>query len=300
MRIGYACINTGLREKDIWTGRTLRKKTYNSKGLSYVSDLVKQNVKDLKRILEWNEENNIHFFRMSSNIFPFIDWYNFEDLPDYQKIKKHLEEAGQIAQRSNQRITQHPDHFVKIASDDSDLIEESLRTLESQSKIFDLMGLEGSVFNSINIHIGGAYGDKNKTMSRFCDSIDRMSPSLKNRLTVENDDKKALFTVQELCEGIFERMNIPVVFDSLHYACHPDNKKYRDTLLRALNTWPDDITPIVHHSNSKKLFEDEDTSLRSHTDGCYSKFYSFGHDVDIMIEAKDKEKARSTYVKSFL
>ena len=53
MNIGYACINLSLGKK-ITTNRTMVKKTFTTKGLDYVSDLVLQNVADLERINDWN------------------------------------------------------------------------------------------------------------------------------------------------------------------------------------------------------------------------------------------------------
>jgi len=299
MRIGYACINHKLRRNNMWTGRTLRKKTFEKRGLPYVSTLVKKNVNDLIEILEWNKRRGVRFFRMSSSIFPFLTWYEFEELPDFPEIESKLKKAGKIAKESGQRITQHPDHFVKIASETDRVLEKSLDILKAQSRVFDLMELEESPYNSINIHIGGAYGDKKATMERFCRSIDSLPLPLRKRLTVENDDKSALFTVRELVEGVHDKVQIPVVFDSLHYACNKGKEDYKTSLSMATETWSDS-TPVVHHSNSKKLFENENKSVRGHTDYCYSKFYNFDKDVDIMLEAKMKEKARSRYVKKFL
>ena len=61
--LGYACINMTLGKKGILTGRAMRKATLDAKGLPYASLLALQNAKDLKTILEWNVQNNIHFFR---------------------------------------------------------------------------------------------------------------------------------------------------------------------------------------------------------------------------------------------
>ena len=59
INLGYACICQTLREKGIFTNRTMRKKTFQDKGLEYVSDLALLNVKDLKTIVEWNNAKGI-------------------------------------------------------------------------------------------------------------------------------------------------------------------------------------------------------------------------------------------------
>ena len=70
--LGYACINMGFSnrpKKDrITTNRTMMKRTFHEKGIEYASELALQNVRDLHTILEWNLENNIYFYRLSSDI----------------------------------------------------------------------------------------------------------------------------------------------------------------------------------------------------------------------------------------
>ena len=69
MNLGYACINMTLSEvpksKRITTNRSMIKKTFLEKGKAYASTLALENVKDLKKILQWNEMNGIKFFRMN-------------------------------------------------------------------------------------------------------------------------------------------------------------------------------------------------------------------------------------------
>ena len=60
--LGYACINMGLREQDIFTNRTLRKATLEEKGMPYLSELIQANLQDLLTIMHHNEEEGIRFF----------------------------------------------------------------------------------------------------------------------------------------------------------------------------------------------------------------------------------------------
>ena len=85
-QLGYACINTQLRKSGIFTSRTMVKKTFNTKGIQYASELALQNAKDLVEIIKWNHANGIKLFRMSSGIFPWMSEYEISDLPDYTKI----------------------------------------------------------------------------------------------------------------------------------------------------------------------------------------------------------------------
>ena len=88
MNLGYACINTIMSANGIMTNRTMRKKTFQAKGLDYVSDLALLNVKDLKTIIQWNNENGIKLFRLSSQIFPWSDEYSIEELRDGIEISE--------------------------------------------------------------------------------------------------------------------------------------------------------------------------------------------------------------------
>ena len=91
MNLGYACINMELNARKgvdrVTTNRSMIKKTFQEKGLDYASELIIQNVVDLNEIIDWNEQNNIKFFRMSSEIFPWASEYKWEDLPDFPTKK---------------------------------------------------------------------------------------------------------------------------------------------------------------------------------------------------------------------
>ena len=97
MNLGYACINTGLSTNKIMTNRTMRRKTFDTKGIDYVSDLALANVKDLKTIVQWNNEMGIKLFRLSSQIFPWMEEYEFSDLKDFNEIVNLMLETGNIA-----------------------------------------------------------------------------------------------------------------------------------------------------------------------------------------------------------
>ena len=73
--LGYACINMGFsslpKSQRITTNRTMIKRTFQDRGIEYASELALQNLRDLRTILEWNLENDIYFYRLSSDIIPW-------------------------------------------------------------------------------------------------------------------------------------------------------------------------------------------------------------------------------------
>ncbi|MEC8392351.1 MAG: UV DNA damage repair endonuclease UvsE, partial [Actinomycetota bacterium] len=140
MNLGYACINMTLsdvpKSKRITTNRSMIKKTFQSKGLPYASEIALQNVKDLIKILEWNQKNDIKFYRMSSDIFPWMSEYKFSDLPDYDDIAYHLDVAGEYAYNTQQRLTFHPGPFNVLGSPNENVVDKAIKELNSHSEIF--------------------------------------------------------------------------------------------------------------------------------------------------------------------
>ena len=94
--LGYACINMSMGKK-VGTNRTMVKRTFEAKGLDYVSDLALLNAKDIIKILEWNRLNGINFFRLSSALVPWGDGLDLTQLKDYKEIKSELKKAGDYA-----------------------------------------------------------------------------------------------------------------------------------------------------------------------------------------------------------
>ena len=109
----------------------MRKKTVQEKGINYASELILQNVRDLKTILEWNVANNISFFRMSSEIFPWASEYALEDLPDFQAVEEILFDCGLYAEEHGIRLTMHPGPFNKFVRRTSKLFSILFAILRS-------------------------------------------------------------------------------------------------------------------------------------------------------------------------
>ena len=294
--LGYACINMGFSERPktqrITTNRSMIKRTFQEKGLPYASELALQNCTDLLKILEWNHQNDIRFFRLSSNLFPWASEYQLSELPDFEQISEALYEAGLYASENGIRITSHPGPFNKLTSPKESVILNTIRDLEIHGEIFDLMFLERSPFAKINIHVGAAYDDKSMALSNFCKNFQRLSEAVKTRLTVENDDKPSLYTTEELYDSIYKTIGIPVVFDYHHHDLHPGNQTEKDALDMALSTWPVGIRPVVHYSESRSdEHNDPKIKPQAHSDSYVRAINTYGREMDIMLEAKHKEIA---------
>ena len=297
MRIGYACINMTLQKAGgITTNRGMRQKTFKERGLPYVSDLALQNVRDLFNIVKWNEEIGIKLLRMSSELFPWMTYYDFEDLPDYDKIKNVLKGIGTLAEKYGQRLTFHPSHFNALGSPNPKVLESTIKELNEHSKIMDLMGLSTTVYNKINIHIAGAYGDKQATLDRWISNYHKLDPNTQARLTVENDDKENMYSVQELYDGVYKKCGVPIVFDYFHHKFCTGGLTEEEALKLAASTWPKDIVPLTHYSESRRKEKlDESIKAQAHSDLIKDTIQTYGLDIDVVVEAKHKELAVLNY-----
>lgn len=300
-KIGYACINVTLQNQKprICTSRTIRRDGFNKLGLSACSDKAIQNIRDLYKIVRWNTDKGIGFYRMSSDIVPWASEYKLEQLPDFAEIKSTLEEIGKFATANNQRLTYHPGPYDVLSSPREEVTKRTIIDLEHHSEMMDLLGLSATPYNKINIHIGGVYGDKVGAAKRFCQNFKRLSENCRGRLTIENDDSLNKLSVKDLYELVYSEIGIPIVFDYHHHTFNTGDMTEQEALELALNTWPKDITPVVHYSESKALHENN-SKIRSqaHSDYINKLPDTYGHDVDIMVEAKAKELSILKFIAS--
>ena len=298
MNLGYACINMSLSKDKITTGRTCRYATLQKEGISHASKLALQNCKDLVTILKWNESMGIKFFRMGSEILPWGNKIDPRDYPDFKEICDTLQTAGWIARQSQQRLTFHPGPFNLLASSNPVVVENTVKDLEMHGLIMDLMGLDQTHYNKINIHIGATYGDKKKAADTWVSNLNLLSKSVKSRLTVENDDKASMFSVKDLFHMVFVRSGVPIVFDFHHHRFNDGGLSEREALALAMSTWGY-IKPVVHYSESKSIHE-ENIKIRpqAHSDYIHGPINIYGKDVDVMVEAKAKDLAILKYMQN--
>jgi len=289
-RLGYACINATLRKKHkIRMNRRAIKRTYEEKGLPHIGHLVQQNLEDLYKVLQWNVENKIRVFRLSSDLTPWGSEYEFTDLPNATEVMALFKKCGRYALDNDIRLSFHPGQFCVLASPKEHVILNAISDLELHGRLMDALQQPRSHLAKINIHLGGAYGDKEKAAQQFCRNFTRLSDSVKSRLTVENDDRSNLFSTQELYDYVYTNTGIPIVFDFHHHAIHPDGLSEQAGLALACKTWQ--VRPCTHYSESRQLERGPEALLRAHSVLVYSEIQDHGMDFDCVVEAKGKELA---------
>ena len=231
-------------------------------------------------------------------MFPWMSEYNLPDLPDYDKISNILRGAGKIAMDNGQRLTFHPGPFDVLASTTQSVVDKCIKDLNKHGEIMDLLGLPRDHSAPINIHVNTTQGGKEVAMQRFCDNFHLLDTSVRTRLVVENDDKEKQYTTEDLYQGVYSKVGVPITFDYHHHWCHPGELTQEEALKLASTTWPKGIKQLVHYSSCQMIHEDEtQTNKRAHADYIYEHIETYGLILDIELEAKAKELALLQYVK---
>ncbi|KAK7005941.1 UV-damage endonuclease [Favolaschia claudopus] len=289
-RLGYACLNTVLRNKRpakdaVFCSRTCRLESIKKNGMDWVKDLGRKNVEDLLTMIQWNEDNHIRFMRMSSEMFPFASHGVHGYSLDY--CAPLLAQVGELAKKYGHRLTAHPGQFTQLGSPKPDVVAASVRELEYHCEMMDRMGL--GVDSVMIVHGGGMYDDKPGTLERIKKTVTETLPAnVRARLVLENDEM--CYNADDLLP-LCEELSIPLVFDYHHDALFPSSIPPSEIIKKANAIWARrGIKPKQHLSDPRPgavtLME-----RRAHADRCESLPADLPDDMDLMIEAKDKEQA---------
>ena len=212
-------------------------------------------------------------------------------MPDFQAVEEILFDCGLYAEEHGIRLTMHPGPFNKLCSPNEQVVLNTIRDLEIHGRLMDLLCQPRTPQAKLNIHVGGAYNDKPMALGNFCRNFGRLSEAVRSRLTVENDDKESLYSTKELYDGIFKELGIPIVHDYHHHTMCTGGLSQQDAVELALQTWGD-VRPVVHYSQSRS-FEHNAPKIKpqAHSDSYWEPINTYGHQMDIMLEAKHKEIA---------
>jgi UV DNA damage endonuclease len=281
MRIGYPCIN---RSIGCTSSKTFRLASYSDERLH---ETVAANLSCLMNILVYNVDHGLLFHRITSDLVPFAS-HPICTLPWKEYFSDTFAEIGAYCREHGLRISMHPDQFVLINTPDKGVLLRSIEELAYQSAVLDLMGLDRTA--KVQIHVGGVYGDKTGSMDRFVENFSQLSPSVKSRLVIENDDR--LFSIADCC-AIHKRTGIPVILDSFHHKLLNRGESLEEILTALRKTWKDhDGLPMMDYS-SQQEGKRPGAHAEAIVPGDFLQFLSDSrpHDFDLMLEIKDKEKS---------
>lgn len=296
IRFGYVANALGLW--DASPSKTLTFTRYSAlskeERMEKLKSVTAQNLHHTKRILYYNIANEIELYRLSSSLIPLAT--HPEVMWDFiTPFQNDWEELGKLIQQFNLRVSFHPNQFTLFTSPREEVTMNAIKDMNYHYQMLEAMNaLDRGL---INIHIGGAYGDKNKSLNQFHQNLKKLPNEIKKRMTLENDDK-----TYDVAETLItcERENIPMVLDYHHYMANKGQDELPLYLHRIFKTWDSfHSVPKVHISSPKS-----DQSYRAHADFVSLDFVlpflkmakELNQDFDIMIEAKQKNLAMQRLV----
>ncbi|KAF6761244.1 UV-endonuclease UvdE-domain-containing protein [Ephemerocybe angulata] len=231
-RLGYACLNTVLRNKkpatdSIFCSRTCRIDSIKKNGMDWVKTLGRRNVEDLLHMIQWNEDNNIKFMRLSSEMFPFASHSKYGYSLEY--CSEILAKAGALANKYGHRLTVHPGQYTQLGSNKPAVIDSAIRELDYHCQMLDLMGIGPD--GVMVVHGGGVYEDKSAALARIKHTVSqRLAPNVRARLVLENDEM--CYNAEDLLP-LCEELEIPLVFDYHHDQIYPSSIPPSEIIARA-------------------------------------------------------------------
>lgn len=252
-----------------------------------IIEIAKLNIANTKKILQWNVENNIKVYRMSSRIIPLATWEGIE-YDYFTALSKELERLGDFIQKSQLRISFHPDHFSVINTPSDKVFSATKRDLQYHVNMLKAMELDKNY--KLVVHVGGTYGDKEYGKENFINRFRELPQEIQERLILENDDRSYhCMDVLDICGKI----NIPMVVDVHHYRENNIGENLEDVLKKAFATWQEEkFPPKIHYSSPR-----DEKDRRAHADYINTEeFIDFSaiaekvqKDFDVMLEAKAKD-----------
>lgn len=293
MKIRFGYVATALGLWDASPSKTLTfsrfTKLKNDERMDLLKSSTAKNLEHTKRILYYNLAHEVQLYRFSSSLVPLathpeVKW-------DFiTPFRSEWKELGKLIKEGSIRPSFHPGQYTLFTSPRNEVTKNAVVDMEYHYKMLEAMGVEEGA--AINIHIGGAYGDKESTLIRFHENIKTLPKHIKRITTLENDDKT--YNIRETLE-VCEKENIPMVLDYHHYIANKEGLDLEDYLMRIFQSWSKrNLRPIVHLSSPKSEKE-----IRSHADFVDIDFVlpflklakQFNQDFDCIIEAKQKNLA---------
>lgn len=295
VRLGYVALSVEL--KDSSPNKTITWKNLQkvdpAHRISRLRLLSQENLKNQLRLIKHNLGEGIQVYRFTSKLIPLATHEAAEGWNFAEDLAEEFQDIGAFIQKHEMRVSFHPDHFVNLNSPKEDIVEKSIQDLQYHLKQSEAMGLDESM--KFNIHIGGAYQDKKKSLERLIENWSQVPAPIQRRITFENDDKT--YTAKETLDAC-QTLKVPMVLDIHHHRCNHEEDHLLSILPLIFQTWNHTGLPPKIHVSSPRGTESS-AAMRSHADDVAAHdllpFLRMAKEhtdrVDVMVEAKNKDLA---------
>jgi UV DNA damage endonuclease len=275
-------------------------------------DLMVSNIESVRKLVErvGKLDEHLRMVRIGSDIlsvYTHRDWSHFwlrSDVVAY--CEKHFGEIGSLARLNEVRLSFHPGQFTVLASDNADIVNNSIEEFEYHATMARWMGFGRSFQDfKINVHIAGRQGPQGIRLA-----YQRLSPEARNCITIENEENAwGLNDCLELTDIL------PIVLDIHHHWVREGEyiNPSDDRVRQVVDSWRG-VRPTCHYSISREdVLVDHDATimpeyrqlltegykkarLREHSDFYWNNAVNdwalgFSNDFDIMCESKGKNLA---------
>ena len=290
VRLGYVSI--ALKLPKVTTSSTVTYANYMKMNnadmkLNKLKQVTSSNLSALDKTLRYNIENHIHFYRITSQLFPLVTHPDVGAW-DYRKLfKKDLSHIGNLVKEANMRVDTHPDQFNVINSLREDVVENTLKNLMIHVHLFEDMNYKDG---KMVLHVGSSQGGKETSLERFKINFRNYPKEITSKLILENDDKT--FNTRDVLK-LCKDLSLPMVLDVHHHNCNDGGEELQPMLADIFSTWQQEsLPPKLHFSTPKDGPLD-----RKHSDYiAATDFINFienckalDTDLDIMLESKMKD-----------
>jgi UV DNA damage endonuclease len=287
MKIGYPCIN---RSVGCTPNTTFRLASYSPEKMK---EKVRNNLDCLEKTIRFNIDNNLLFFRIGSPLIPFAS-HPVCKFKWQEHFKEDFCRIGELIKNNKMRISMHPDQFTLINSKKNDIFKRSVKELVYHEQVLNLLGLNKT--HKIQIHVGGVYGEKEKSIERFINRYRDLPINVKERLVIENDENS--YSLKD-CLFISKKTKVPVLLDVFHHSLKNNGESIAESFEEVKKTWKKkDGIPMIDYSSQEKGkrrgSHTEKINL-NHFKNFMKKVEKF--DFDLMFEIKDKEKSALKAIK---
>ena len=214
MELGLCCLLYNNKEYKFrtYTKARMEKLSFED-ARANVHEVIWHNTKMLGRFFDYCRAEGITSYRLSSDLIPHFKYITERGLVTETELQEFLSAFGSH-DTSDICLSQHPGQHVALGSNRQEVIDNSIDDLRYHKLIQDAVG-----FKEMNIHLGGAYGDKPSAKDRFVEN----AKEFKDYLTIENDE--LTYSIDD-CLEVSERTGIPVTFDLHHHRCHKLKPEY--------------------------------------------------------------------------
>lgn len=240
-----------------------------------------ETVERLKAVAGYASSLGIDFYRIPANVSPR------ESLESVEAAREQIKALGDLFRRLDIRTCFHVTYYCVLNTPSPEVLEKSLDELRCLC-LFDRYAGGG---NHIELHAGGAYGDRESAIRRFIRASTSLNEEIFRMIRLENEEHPGkIGTIDEL-ERINRETGIPLLFDVAHYRVNPTEEKrpVRGIVKCFLDTWKSATTlPVLHYSTTP---QDKGTHLPINP----AEFWDFVESLspfefDVMLETKEKEK----------